>query len=67
MVLNARGEFHMPTNLSNQKRHIPGTDIVIVELGAPDPLGTKGVEIEVSLCGPRSGFEHSTAKRFDNP
>lgn len=67
MVLNPRGGFHMPTTLSNQKRHVPGTDIIVVELGAPDPMGTKEVEIEVSPRGPRSGFEHSTTKRFDNP
>ena len=66
-VLNARGVFYMPRTLTSSKQRIGTSDSMWVTFAEPHPMGLKGIEVEVSLRGPRSGFEHTSKKEFETP
>ncbi|MBA4491335.1 toxin VasX [Paracoccus sp. S1E-3] len=66
-VPNSRGDFFIPRALPNTKQRIGTSDSMWVTFGEPHPMGLKSIEVEVSLRGPRSGFEHTAKKEFATP
>ncbi len=66
-VLSMRGDFYMPRSLPSRKQRIGATDTMLVIMDPPHPNGGRNVEVEVSVRGPRSGFEHSSKASFDSP
>ena len=68
MQWTPRGHIVVSQKLNVSKQRIGDSDSMLVKLSHPHlRQGMKEVEIEVSVRGPRSGYEHTAKQNFKNP